>query len=307
MGAATRGQVDRMQGRVLAWFDEHGRAFPWRSGRDPYRILVAEVMLQQTQTGRVAPIYEEFLKKFPTLEKLAHASAMDVIRAWKGLGYNRRAVELQRAAQKIVQDGKFPSDPAELRPLPGVGEYSANAIACFAFDEQVPVVDTNVRRVIARAALGVEPEKPDRRALQRAIERWLPEGEAYRWNQALMDVGAMLCRPESPLCKACPLKASCRYHAAGKHLRPRARPPAKPERFEGSRRQKRGGIIDALRAAAASGVTLAALARAIHPDARDRDHGWLVSLLEDLERDGLVRLSDGARRGSSRGTVRLPD
>src|SRR5688572_5009913 len=144
------------QGRVLAWFDGQGRHLPWRETRDPYRTLVAEVMLQQTQTGRVAPSYEVFLQRFPTLERLAYAPAMDVIQAWRGLGYNRRAVGLQRTAQAIAREhgGIFPREPAELRRLPGLGDYTASAIACFAFDAQVPVVDTNVRRVLARAALG---------------------------------------------------------------------------------------------------------------------------------------------------------
>lgn len=307
--AAVKVDAGRLQQKVLRWFSEHGRSFPWREHRDPYQTLVAEVMLQQTQTGRVAPTYVEFLKRFPTLQRLAHAPAMEVIRAWKGLGYNRRAVDLQRASQVIEHDhgGAFPTDPAVLRRLPGVGEYSAAAIACFAFDEQVPVIDANVRRVLARAGLGADPEASPKQKVDVLAGAWLPAGEAYRWNQALMDVGAMICRVEHPLCAKCPLKATCRYKAKGLHRKPRASAAArKGEPFEGSRRQKRGGIVDALRRAAKRGVTMSDLARAIHPGEHNGDLRWLVELLEGLESDGLVVLTPGARRGSPRGVVRLP-
>ncbi|HEX9711754.1 MAG TPA: A/G-specific adenine glycosylase [Actinomycetota bacterium] len=299
--------IPKAQKRVLAWFDVHGREFPWREQRDAYPTMVAEVMLQQTQTGRVGPSFEAFLKRFPTLSSLAHASAMDVIAAWKGLGYNRRAVNLQRAAQVIEHDhlGIVPEDPKALRALPGIGEYSAHAIACFAYDSQVPVIDVNVSRVLSRAALGMDEDVAPAPKVASAARAWLPSGEAYSWNQALMDIGAMLCRHEHPLCGKCPLRSACVFHGAGKDKRPPAPRPAK-EPFEGSRRQKRGGIIDVLRAAAADGITLASLGKVVHPNGEDRDLGWLVELLEGLERDGLVSLTPGARRGSPRGVVRLP-
>jgi A/G-specific adenine glycosylase len=307
---AARDGVDlpKLHKRVLGWFEEHGRPFPWRDRRDPYATMVAEVMLQQTQTGRVTPAYEAFLKRFPDVSRLAHAPAMDVIQAWKGLGYNKRAVNLQRAAQVIEHEGggAFPSSPPELRKLPGLGEYSANAIACFAFDAQVPVIDVNVERVLSRAALGLDPDRADAKKLRGVAERWLPAGEAYRWNQALMDVGALLCRIDKPLCAKCPLKTSCRYAAAGKNKRRAPVATRTGEPFEGSRRQKRGGIVDALRASASKGISLGALGHAIHPNGQDRDLSWLVELLEGLERDGLVTMSDSARRGSARGLVRLP-
>ena len=298
--------IAKAQQRVLAWFDEHGRAFPWRDHRDPYKTLVAEVMLQQTQTARVSPSYVEFVKRFPDPESLARAPAMDVIQAWKGLGYNRRAVDLQRGAQMIVHEyaGDVPDDTGRLRKLPGVGEYSASAVACFAYDAQIPVIDVNVTRVLGRVALGVDA--PDKEKVKTLAEKWLPLGDAYRWNQALMDVGATLCRIEKPLCAQCPFKPACRFFAAGKHKHvPAARVP-KQSKFEGSTRQKRGNIIDHLRDTAGDGITLGALAKAIHPNGEDRDLRWLVELLEGLERDGLVAVSPSARRGAPRGTVRLP-
>ncbi|MBI4728280.1 MAG: A/G-specific adenine glycosylase [Acidobacteria bacterium] len=297
----------RARQRVLIWYGEHARTFPWRGTRDPYRILVAETMLQQTQTGRVVPTYQEFVRRFPTLERLVHAPAMEVIQAWRGLGYNRRAADLHAAAQAIEHEmgGVFPHDPSKLKRLPGVGDYTASAVACFAFDQQVPVVDTNVRRVLARAALGKDAAAVAPAGAVRLATKWLPPGEADRWNQALMDLGAMVCRSEHPLCRACPLRAGCRYHAKGRHRAP-ARPAAARERFEGSPRQARGGIVDHLRDAAHRGVTLSVLARALHPDRKERDLGWLVELLEGLARDGLVEMTPAARRGSPRGVVRLP-
>jgi A/G-specific adenine glycosylase len=305
----AKGKPDlvKLQGKVLAWFDEHGRPFPWRKTRDPYRTMVAEVMLQQTQTGRVAPTYETFLAHFPTLGRLAHAPAMDVIQAWRGLGYNRRAVDLHRSAQTIEAEfgGVFPAEQNILRKLPGLGDYTSSAIACFAFDEQVPVVDTNVRRVLARSALGKDAtEAPAERVAATALA-WLPDGEAYRWNQALMDVGAMVCRIENPLCTRCPLAAVCVYRAKGRNKKAAQRGPAK-EPFKGSRRQARGSIVDHLRRAARKGVTLGDLRAKMHPDDHERDLGWLVEILERLEEEGLASLSPSARRGSPRGVVRLP-
>ncbi|MGH2725972.1 MAG: A/G-specific adenine glycosylase [Actinomycetota bacterium] len=306
MTARTR--VDpKVQGRVLTWFDEHGRHMPWRETRDPYRTLVAEVMLQQTQTGRVTPSYETFLQRFPTLEHLAHAPAMEVIQAWKGLGYNRRAVELQRAAQAIVRQhgGVFPREPAALKRLPGLGEYSSSAIACFAFDAQVPVVDTNVRRVLSRSAAGKDAAELPAGRLGALAACWLPAGEAYRWNQALMDIGAMICRVERPLCAKCPLRATCVYKAKGRTRSAPVRAPKNEERFEGSRRQARGTIVDHLRRAARKGITLSELSDLMQPNG-DRDLERLVAVLAKLEQEGLAELSPGVRKGSPRGLVRLP-
>lgn len=300
--------VDRKaQERLLAWFDEHGRHLPWRETRDPYRTLVAEVMLQQTQTGRVAPSYEMFLQRFPTLDRLARAPAMDVIQAWRGLGYNRRAVDLHRTAQAIEREhgGVFPREPAALRRLPGLGEYTSSAIACFAFDAQVPVVDTNVKRVLARAAVGKDASEVPADKLARLSEEWLPEGDAYRWNQALMDVGAMICRVSNPLCGTCPLRTTCVYKAKGRHRAAPVRTAKREERFEGSRRQKRGTIVDHLRRAARKGITISELSRLMHPDG-DGDPATLAEILTKLEAEGLAELTPAARKGSARGVVRLP-
>ena len=150
----AEGAVAEVQGALLSWFDAAGRRLPWRGSTDGYAILVSEVMLQQTQVDRVIPVYHAFLRQFPTFERLAEAPASEVIRAWAGMGYNRRALNLQRAAQVVMErhGGALPTDPKALRSLPGVGEYTANALACFAQGRQVAVVDTNVRRTFSAAS-----------------------------------------------------------------------------------------------------------------------------------------------------------
>src|SRR4249919_1163925 len=159
---------------LLAWYGAHARDLPWRKTRDPYAILVSEVMLQQTQIGRVVPRYLEWLERWPTVEALAAATPADVIQAWSGLGYNRRAVHLHRCAQAVAARGGFPPEPAELQRLPGIGPYTAAAIACFAFGAQIAAPDTNAVRVLERAFPGVDVA--------------IPEGGAYEWNQALFDL-----------------------------------------------------------------------------------------------------------------------
>lgn len=313
----TSRQRRAAQRRVLEWFDRTSRSFPWRQTRDGYRTLVAEVMLQQTQTSRVAPIYTEFLRRYPTCATLAAASRADVIAAWKGLGYNRRAVALHRAAQQVTAaGGVFPSGVSALRSLPGVGEYTANAVACFAFDAQVPVVDVNVRRVLARADAGVDGLVLTTKAAESLAGEWLPAGDAYRWNQALMDIGATLCRAGSPRCIGCPLATGCAYRATRATNAARGDsgpPPARvsgrgqraPERFEGSSRQRRGAIVNMLRHSP-KGLTVGAVLAGLSLGGLPVEANAVQSALLGLERDGLVDLTPAARDGSTRGLVRLP-
>ena len=208
---------------LLAWFTEHGRDLPWRCTRDPYAILVSEVMLQQTQVARVLERYPTWLERWPTPAALAAAPAADVLRAWSGLGYNRRALNLQNAARRVVELGEFPREIAELERLPGIGPYTARAIACFAFGAQVTALDTNVRRVLDRS-LGTTDVTP-------------PRGRAWEWNQALFDLGAQVCLARVPRCDRCPLAASC--PARGQTFEPLRR----QSRFEGSRRQRRAALV----------------------------------------------------------------
>lgn len=291
------GMVGRVRPHVpalLGWYDRNGRSLPWRGVRDPYAVLVSEVMLQQTQVDRVIPKYREFLDRFPDLAALAAAPAGDVIRVWSPLGYNRRAVRLHRIALAAAEGG-LPRDVEGLRHLEGVGDYTAAAVACFAFDEQVAVVDTNVRRVLTRLAGASDPAPA---ALRRAAAGLLPDGQAYAWNQAMMDLGATVCTAAAPKCGECPLAAVCAFALAGGEdgkqsgSRSQVRKPEAP--FVGSRRYYRGRVVDWLRALPpGESAAPADLGAAIKDGFTEREEPWLADLLGELERDGLVKVWDG--------------
>ncbi|NTW96968.1 MAG: A/G-specific adenine glycosylase [Oscillochloris sp.] len=297
-----------IQTSLLAWFASNARDLPWRHTRDPYRILVSEIMLQQTQVDRVIPKYRAFLDAFPSLGDLADAPTAEVIRLWAGLGYNRRAVNLQRAAQAVRDkyDGQFPRTVAELQSLPGIGPYTAGAVACFAFEQDVAFMDTNIRRVLRRALLGPDDQEPapsDRQLLELGAAL-VPPGQGWAWNQAVMELGALICTSGSPTCQRCPISAGCRAYAArraesqppteialGAPVRPARRVAERKEQpYKGSRRWQRGRIIDALRQHAA--LTLAHLGSLVKPDYdHHQDSEWLRELVNGLARDGLLVLN----------------
>ncbi len=263
---------------ILAWYAAVRRDLPWRRTSDPYRILVSEVMLQQTQVARVVPYYEAWLGRFPDVGALAAAPVAEVLRLWSGLGYNRRALALQAAAGVVARDG-WPRTVEGLLALPGVGPYTAAAVASFAFGEQAAAVDTNVRRVIERL------DRRRRRApeLARRAQAILPEGRAPDWNQALMELGATVCTARAPACEACPA-AGCRTR--GRTLAwgeaPTARRSSEHVRFEDTDRYVRGRIVAAL-------VAGEGLPDGFAPDRLER-------ALAGLERDGLVAREAGAVR-----------
>jgi len=208
--------VHAFQRRLLAWYARHGRDLPWRRTRDPYRVLVSEIMLQQTQVDRVVPKYRQFLTRYPTLRRLARAPVDEVRRLWYPLGYNIRPVRLHQIACEAVARyrGRLPEHADGLRELPGVGRYTAAAVLTFAYGHDAAVLDTNVRRVLTRVFLGPRRTRRLRgeKALWTLAETLVPAGRGYDFNQALMDFGATWCTPRRPRCVRCPMTRICASH-----------------------------------------------------------------------------------------------
>ncbi|CCM63370.1 A/G-specific adenine glycosylase [Candidatus Microthrix parvicella] len=286
------------QGLVLSWWDRHGRDLPWRDTRDPWAVLIAEIMAQQTQVNRVVPRWHEFLERWPTPAVLAAASLADVLRAWQGLGYPRRAANLHRSAQVVVADpglgGSLPDTLEGLLALPGIGPYTARAVLAFAHEADVGVVDTNTGRILAR----VGGRRLGARAAQVAADAWVPAGEGWAWNQAMLDVGALLCRPV-PRCHDCPLATSCRWALDGW---PNPDPAAKSAGvsvrqapYRGSMREVRGRVLDVLaEGGATTDDVIASSVRALAPSAAHHAEPLdvrVVEALTQLEADGLVAVS----------------
>ncbi|MFK8026176.1 MAG: A/G-specific adenine glycosylase [Ilumatobacter sp.] len=234
-------------GAVLGWGVLTMRDLPWRAERDPWKVLVSEVMLQQTQVERVMPKWEAFLDAFPTPAACAAASLGDVLRLWQGLGYPRRARNLHAAAVAVVEQhqGRLPADLDALLALPGIGPYTSRAVLAFAFEADVAVVDTNIARILARTA----GERLTAKQAQARADSAVPVRQGWLWNQVIMDLGATVCRPK-PSCDVCPLARSCAWNLAD---RPEPDPAigsagvsTKQARFEGSDRQHRGRVLAAL-------------------------------------------------------------
>lgn len=235
---------------LLAWFEERQRDLPWRRTRDPWAVLVSELMLQQTQVARVLPRYQAFLDRWPTPAACASAPLGEVVTAWAGLGYNRRAVNLHRCAQEVAahHHGVLPSDLAGLLALPGLGPYTARAVLAFAFEaDHVGVLDTNAARVHARWA----GRSLGRAEAQAAADAAVPAGQGWAWNQAMLDLGATVCRARTPRCDECPVAGTCAWRSGGNAPPDPAVGSAgvsgRQSTFAGSDRQGRGRLVDALR------------------------------------------------------------
>lgn len=286
---------------LLDWYARAGRSsLPWRRTRDPYRVLVSEFMLQQTQVDRVIPKFEAFVARFASFEELAQASAADVVREWKGLGYNSRAVRLKQIAQAVceVHAGVLPSDSDALRALPGIGAYTAAAVRAFAFDLDGVALDTNVRRVTHRVAFGLElPQSQQQRAVDEAARAMLPPGRAHDWNSALMDLGATVCTARAPKCGICPLSKTCAAAPvdAGNLERLRRERTAKrsPQAglpFAQTTRFARGRIIDRLRdVPAGKAISLLDLRSDLRCVLPPHSLAAVEQTVEALRRDGIVR------------------
>ncbi|TQQ81918.1 A/G-specific adenine glycosylase [Halonotius roseus] len=290
-GATLPDDLAGVRRRLIDWYEADHREHPWRETDDPYAILVSEIMSQQTQLDRVVDAWRDFLDRWPTVESLANAARGDVVSFWSdhSLGYNNRAKYLHEAAGQIVDDygGEFPETPAELQELMGVGPYTANAVASFAFNNGDAVVDTNVKRVLYRAF----DIPDDDTEFERVAGELMPEGKSRVWNNAIMELGGVACG-KTPRCDVagCPWREWCHAYETGDFTAPDV--PTQPS-FEGSRRQFRGRVIETL--GEYDELGLDELGPRIRVDyTPDGDHGreWLRGLLNDLSDDGLVDLTD---------------
>jgi A/G-specific adenine glycosylase len=286
---------------ILAWYGEQGRPLAFRRTTDPYAILVSEAMAQQTQAARAAERWERFMERFPTVASLAIASPADVLREWQGLGYDRRGLNLWRAAGVIVatHGGRVPSDLAALEALPGVGPYTARAVAALAFGAAVGAVDTNVRRVLGRIVAG-DPSALTAREMQGLADAIVPPDQPGLWTHALMDLGATICRAAKADCPSCPARPWCRFAAAGSAIAraPRAaRERAAP--FTSTNRWLRGRILDRLRTLPEAAWTTIDGALGDHAaDAVDR-------ALDALAADGLIESEWAETAGNGPGARRV--
>jgi len=265
---------------LLQWYGANRRDLPWRSDRRPWPILVSEIMLQQTQAGRVVPFYRRFMARFPTPVALAEAPPAEVLALWSGLGYNRRAIRLQEAARCIAADG-WPADATGLQSLAGVGPYTAAAVACFSYAEQIPTPDTNLQRVLSRW----HGRPLNGRGLIEVAHKELPPGRAADWNQAIMDLGAGVCRPAEPLCADCPVVQWC----AGPETY--VAPPSSGQ-FRGSSREARGAVIRNLVQQGPATMPQLSMQTGLEPQRLRR-------ALEALAQEGMVEQSES-------GHFRLP-
>jgi A/G-specific adenine glycosylase len=260
---------------LLEWSSVTRRDLPWRRTRDPWAILVSELMLQQTQVARVVPRYEAFLERFPTVAACASAPAGDVVRMWAGLGYNRRAVNLHRAA--VAMGDRVPDTLDDLLALPGIGPYTARAVLAFAFERDVGVLDVNVIRSLSRLH--------GRPVTQAEADALVPAGRGWAWNQAMLDLGATVCTARAPRCDACPVAAGCVWRGFG------GADPFVAHRqstFEGSDRQGRGRLVDALRLGPVVAAEIPAACG--WPDDPDRAARIAASLVTD----GLAVSTEGS-------------
>ena len=275
---------------LLAWGEARRRDLPWRRTRDPWAVLISELMLQQTQVARVEPRYAAFLTRFPTPAACAAAPVGDVLRRWEGLGYNRRAVNLHRAAGVVVAEhgGRLPDDLDALLALPGVGPYTARAVLVFAFEHDHGVLDTNAARVLARAVAGTRLTPVP---AQRLADELVPLGRGWAWNQTLLDLGAQVCVKRAPRCDECAITRWCAWARAG---RPEPDPAersagtsGRQSTFAGSDRQGRGRLVQALRTGPVDRDRLADAAG--WPD----DPHRALRVADGLVADGLAEYVDG--------------
>ncbi len=265
----TKRRITSFQNKLFVWWESHKRDLPWRRTRDPYRILVSEVMLQQTQVSRVLPKYEEFLYYFPDVYALARASSAKVLRVWKGMGYNRRALYLKRTAEAVVRDfhGDFPQDETELTQLPGLGIYTARALLVFAYEHDVAMIDTNIRQIITHFFFQDKPQKE--KVIQELADQLLPKGKSWEWHQTLMDFGALELKRRKKM------KRDVRIYA---------------HPFRESNRFYRGRIVDHLRERSSAETVLMKILEKKY----GKQASFFPPIIRGLIKDGLI-VRSGAR------------
>ena len=274
--------------KVFLWWDSEKRDLPWRISRDPWAILVSEFMLQQTQASRVVEKYKTFLKRFPNPTTCANSTPGKVIELWSGLGYNRRAINLHRTAKTIAEKhkGTVPDELSLLLDLPGIGDYTARAILAFSFEKDVAVVDVNVKRVLSR----LEGRTLSMKEAQSIADQNLPTGEGWRWNQAMIEIGATICTARKTKCDKCPLKETCTWTKNQAATDPAISVKSKKlETFEGSDRQGRGKLINALRNEPIMEKDVPQIF------GWPNDHKRCKRVLKKLEKDGLIVIADSGK------------
>ncbi len=290
---------------LLTWYSVHQRPLPWREHPTPYHVLVSEIMLQQTPVARVMEKFFPFLQQFPTLKVLANAPQAKVIKAWSGMGYNRRALLLQRLAQEVMEkhQGKIPEQPAILQTLPGIGPYTAGALAAFAFNKPEPAVDVNVRRIYSRYFNGKDQGRPmgrrEEEKLRSVVLKIIPPEKSRDFHNALMDFGSLVCTREAPNCVQCPFQANCKFY-------PLYQKRGKKALFHPERRQEpgiyehgkcipnrifRGRIVEWVRKNEKKDVSLLKLGKAIKEDFIVSEKKWLSMLCARLKKEGLIQYS----------------
>lgn len=295
--------MKKMQKKILHWYTQFGRDLPWRFSRNPYEILVSEVMLQQTQVSRVLVKYPLFLKKYPNFASLAHAPKGDVIRQWEGMGYNNRILRLQKLAQTVC-DKPFPNTPDELKKLDGVGPYTAHAVCCFAFEQDVPVVDVNIRRVFSRIfnKLHYTGEMLSEKEIWPLAKKLVPKGFGFDWNQSLMDLGATICTAHNPKCDSCPVEKECKSaNTLVKRKRVKKSSLVKGEKKILPNRIYRGRVVQFLRNNH-GWQDISKVGQEIREDI-DNNKEWFEKILSGLEKDGMIEVK---RKGKKLLKITLP-
>src|SRR3989338_959375 len=297
--------MKRFAPSILGWYSSHQRNLPWRQNPTPYHVLISEIMLQQTQVQRVIEKFKEFTTLFPTIYHLANASTADVIRAWSGLGYNRRALLLHQFAQEVVEKykGVIPRSAVELLTLPGIGPYTAGAIASFAYNQPDPAIDVNVRRIYQRYFHGKDQGLPmgrkEEQELYELAKRSIPNNKSAEFHNALMDFGYLVCTRDTPMCAQCPLKNGCHFFPLYKKKKEKVLfvMEKKEEKgvFENGKffpsRIFRGRIVELVRKNEGKEISITEWGKRIKKDYTEKDKEWLLMLCRKLQDDKLLSYS----------------